>query len=149
MFTNLTASSHLELSEPQKCRVWRGPRRAPTSLLAKRLIKPPRLRKGFPALIASAMFTIAGDPLNFTSWSVEFEEKQKHFPGAPPAMAGRSDAMGPEPECVAMGMMTATGKRLGSIRVESTGGIYVHSISTRNYPNGCSSSFGDLACSET
>jgi len=95
------------------------------------------------------MFTIAGDPLNLTSWSVEFEEKQKHFPGAPPAMAGRSDAMGPEPECVAMGMMTATGIGLGSIRVESTGGIYVHSISTRNYLNGCSRRFGDLACSKT
>jgi hypothetical protein len=55
-------------------------------------------------------------------------------------MAGRSDAKGPEPNCVAMGLMPDTGKRLASIRVESTGGIYVHSISTRDYLNMCSES---------
>jgi hypothetical protein len=84
----------------------------------------------------------------------EFEQKQVNFPGglcstciatnspscssrcpfnsgvAPPAMDDRSDAKGPEPECVATGVMSDTGKRLAFVGVERTGGIYVYDVST-------------------
>ena len=86
----------------------------------------------------------------------EFEQKQVNFPGnlcslcinssanstsclarcpfnsgvAPPAMDDRSDAKGPEPECVTTGIMSDTGKRLAFVGVERTGGIYVYDVST-------------------
>ena len=50
-----------------------------------------------------------------------------HFPGAPPAIDGRSDAKGPETECVATSI---TCKRLASIGVECKAGVYVYNIST-------------------
>jgi hypothetical protein len=45
-------------------------------------------------------------------------------------MDDRSDAKGPEPECVATGIMSDTGKRLAFVGVERTGGIYVYDVST-------------------
>ena len=86
----------------------------------------------------------------------EFEQKQVNFPGnlcgtcinstansascpkrcpfnsgvAPPEMDDRSDAKGPEPECVTTGIMSDTGKRLAFVGVERTGGIYVYDVST-------------------
>ena len=86
----------------------------------------------------------------------EFEQKQVNFPGnlcatciasttdsasclvrcpfnsgvAPPAMDDRSDAKGPEPECVTTGIMSDSGKRLAFVGVERTGGIYVYDVST-------------------
>jgi hypothetical protein len=50
-----------------------------------------------------------------------------HFPGAPPAIDGRSDAKWPETECVATSI---TCKCLASIGVECTAGVYVNNIST-------------------
>jgi hypothetical protein len=45
-------------------------------------------------------------------------------------MDDRSDAKGPEPECVTTGIMSDTGKRLAFVGVERTGGIYVYDVST-------------------
>jgi hypothetical protein len=52
---------------------------------------------------------------------------------APPKMDDRSDAKGPEPECVITGVMP-DGKRLAFIGLERTGGIIVYDVTTPGAP---------------
>ena len=53
---------------------------------------------------------------------------------APPRMDDRSDAKGPEPECVTTGVMS-DGRRLAFIGLERTGGIMVYDVSNPAQPN--------------